>query len=239
MIRFFKRVTKKTFNLLGLDVIRISNNPRHSLLGLKNMPIRTIIDVGANTGQFGRFVSTFFPDASLYCFEPLPEPFKKLSQWAENQNGRVKVFNLAMGEFENDINMFYHSKHSPSSSFLKTTPISETLYPFIRNQVEIPVKLTTLDKFVDNLRDSLIPDILIKVDVQGYEDRVIQGGAETLHKAKACILEVALDELYDRQATFKDILILLSGLGFRYVGNLEQTYADDGHVIYVDSVFIK
>jgi FkbM family methyltransferase len=195
--------------------------------------------VGANIGQFGRFVSNFFPDAYLYCFEPLPEPFKELSQWAESQNGRVRVFNLAVGDVEGDMDMFYHLKHSPSSSFLRTTSINETFYPFIRKQVEIPVKLTTLDKFVDNLREPLIPDVLIKVDVQGYEDRVIKGGTETLRKARACVLEVSLDQLYEKQATFKDILTLLSDLGFHYVGNLDQTYADDGHVIYVDSVFTK
>ncbi len=76
-------------------------------------------------------------------------------------------------------------------------------------------------------------------DVQGYENRVIKGGTETLQKARACILEVCLDQLYEKQATFEDIVILLFDLGFRYVGNLEQTYADDGHVIYVDSVFTK
>lgn len=239
MIRLFKRVVKKTFNLLGLDVIRISNSPRHSLLGLKTLSIKTIIDVGANIGQFGRFVSNFFPDACLYCFEPLPEPFKELSQWAEGQNGRVRVFNLAVGDVEGDIDMFYHFKHSSSSSFLKTTSVNETFYPFIRKQVEIPVKLTTLDKFVDNLREPLIPDVLIKLDVQGYEDRVIRGGAETFSKARACILEVNLDELYEEQANFKEIVFLLDDIGYHYAGNLDQTYGDDGHVIFIDTLFIK
>ena len=224
------------FNLFGLDVIRIS---KHSLLGLKALPIRTIIDVGANTGQFGRFISKFFPDAHMYCFEPLPDAFKELIRWAETQNGRVKAFNLAIGEKEGDTEIFSHLEHSPSSSLLKSTDICGTFYPFTKKQTLISVKLTTLDKAVANSVEYLVPDILVKLDVQGYEDRVIRGGTETLHKAKACILEVGLDELYERQATFKDILILLSDIGFRYVGNLEQTHASDGHVIYVDSVFSR
>ena len=77
------------------------------------------------------------------------------------------------------------------------------------------------------------------MDVQGYENRVILGGTKTFDIAKACILEVNIESLYERQATFKDITILLYELGFQYAGNLNQIYADDGHVIYIDAVFVK
>lgn len=75
----FKKMIKKVFNTVGLDIVRLSKNPQNSLLGLRNSSIRTIIDVGANTGQFARYISAIFPDANLYCFEPLSEPFKELS----------------------------------------------------------------------------------------------------------------------------------------------------------------
>lgn len=77
------------------------------------------------------------------------------------------------------------------------------------------------------------------MDVQGYEDRVIKGGNETFNKAKACILEICLDRLYESQATFNELVALLSNFGFRYAGNLNQTYADDGHVIFIDAAFRK
>jgi len=57
--------------------------------------------------------------------------------------------------------------------------------------------------------------------------------------AKASILEVCLDKLYEGQAEFKEITELLYELGFKYAGNLNQTYADDGHVIFIDAVFVK
>ena len=57
--------------------------------------------------------------------------------------------------------------------------------------------------------------------------------------ASACILEVNLDNLYDKQATFNDITLLLYDLGYRYAGNLDQVCANDGHVIYIDAVFVK
>lgn len=239
MISNLKRAVKKTFNFIGLDIVRISKNPKHSLLGLRNLPIRTIIDVGANKGQFSRMISEIFPDAYIYSFEPLPEPFEELKKWAMQQNEKVKAFNLALGDTEGEIEMFSHIEHSPSSSFLKTANICEEIYPFTQKQIPVPVKLTNLDNWVKSLSIPLIPEIFIKLDVQGYEDRVIRGGQETFNMAKACVLEVNLDKLYEKQATFNDITILLYNLGYHYAGNLNQVYADDGHVIYIDSVFVK
>ena len=40
MIRFLKMLTRKTFNLIGLDILRTSKSPTHSLLGLKNLAIK-------------------------------------------------------------------------------------------------------------------------------------------------------------------------------------------------------
>ena len=232
-----EKLIKKAFNSVGLDIMRIQRAP---LLGLRHSPIRSVIDVGANEGQFARMILNVFPEAHVYCFEPLPVPFKKLKEWAKKQNGRIKVFNIALGEREGHAEMFSHLEYSPGSSFLKTTETCEKLYPFVQKQTSISVKVMTLDKVMANLSELLIPDVLIKLDVQGYEDRVIRGGRETFRiRAKACILEICLDSLYEKQATFRDILFLFDELGYRYVGNLNQVCADDGHVIFVDAVFVK
>ena len=242
MISFLKRLIKKAFNQIGVDIIRLSNSPAHSLLGLRNLPIKTVIDVGANTGQFAKMISSVFPKAHIYCFEPLPEPFTKLKKWTEkNTGGRggCTVFNVALGQNEGEVEMLAHLDHSPSSSLLETTEVCETIYPFTQKQAKVKVKLTTLDKVSSQYINSFTSDTLIKLDVQGYEDRVIRGGTETFRKARACILEINLDSLYENQANFKEILSLLYELGYRYAGNLDQSYADDGHVIFIDALFLK
>ena len=48
------------FHRLGLDIIRIKNSPKQTLCGLRSLPIQTVIDVGANTGQFARQISQVF-----------------------------------------------------------------------------------------------------------------------------------------------------------------------------------
>ncbi|MGC8829190.1 MAG: FkbM family methyltransferase [Verrucomicrobiia bacterium] len=101
------------------------------------------------------------------------------------------------------------------------------------------MKQTTLDKAVETFNIPLEPEILIKLDVQGYEDRVIKGGKKTFEMARACILEINLDELYVGQPSFKDIYLLLYYNGYRYAGNLNQSLAEDGHIIAIDAVFLR
>ena len=239
MINLSKQFIRKIFNLIGVDIIRLSQSPKYSFLGLRHLPIRSIIDGGANTGQFARNIVTIFPKAHIYCFEPLPEPYEELRKWAEKQNGRVTVFNVALGDSKGNVEMLCHLDHSPSSSLLKSTGLCQSLYPFTQKQSPVSIQLTTLDEWVKNLPNPLTPEILIKLDVQGYEDRVIKGGRETFKMAKACIIEVCLDKLYEGQANFKEITELLYSFGFKYAGNLDQSYANDGHVIYIDAVFAK
>ena len=239
IISIIRKLVKSGFNQAGFDIIRRENSPAQTLLGLQSRPIHTVIDVGANTGQFAREISNFFPNARLFCFEPLPAPFEALSAWAKTQHGRVTPINLAIGEKEGEAEMFLHQDHTPSSSLLATTKLNEQYYPFTKEQKRISVKQTTLDAALYKVQAELSAELLIKLDVQGYEDRVIAGGSTTFARASTCILEVSLDNLYEGQANFKNLLMRLDKFGFHYVGNLNQAYGDDGHCIFLDAVFTR
>lgn len=220
--------------------MRLPNSPAYTLFGLRSRPIRTVIDVGANRGQFARYISGIFPQAKIYCFEPLPGPFQELESWAQQQGqGQVTAVNMALGEREGTTEMFLHADHSASSSLLASTELTATEFPQTKRQKIVSVKLTTLDGAYHELFNELEDDILIKLDVQGYEDRVIRGATVILGRAKACIVEVSLDSLYLNQATFESILVLLNGFDFCYAGNLHQNYAQDGRVIFFDALFKK
>lgn len=231
------KAIKKAFDYFGLVIAREKNVPALTLLGLRNTPVRTIIDIGANRGQFARRISNIFPDAKIYCFEPLPGPFVELQSWAEAQGGRVVAMNTALGAQSGEITMRLHNDHSPSSSILRTTEITNELYPQTLKQSEILVQLKTLDESL-NIEDAE-DDVLIKMDVQGYEDRIIAGGRRTFSQAHACITEVSLDRLYKGQASFGGLLAEFRNLGYHYAGNIEQVYGSDGHCIYLDALFVR
>jgi len=151
----------------------------------------------------------------------------------------VKTDNLAIGDSDGKVDMFHHTSHDYSSSILRSTNLCVELYPSTSEQATLSVAMRSLDAVVDSLRDPLEPEMLIKMDVQGYEDRVIRGGAQTFRGARACILEVSLDDLYENQATFKDLVVSLSDFGYRYAANLAQHYGSDGHAVYLDALFLR
>ena len=68
------RSVKWTAGLFGVDVVRQRNSPRHTWLALGERPFRTIIDIGANRGQFAMEARRRFPAATIHALEPLPGP---------------------------------------------------------------------------------------------------------------------------------------------------------------------
>jgi len=234
-----KSTINKTTNLFGFELLRSSKIPRHNALGLHAFGIRTVLDVGANSGQFARYIRNILPESKIISFEPLPGPFRQLAEWANRQNGQVLPLNTALGEKEEIAQMFQHPDHSPSSSLLHSTPISHSYYPFTERESLVSVNVCSLDKILADRKIAIQSEVLIKLDVQGYEDRVIKGAPQTFASARACITEIDFDTLYDGQCTFREVWKLLDNLGYRYAGNFDQTYANDGHVIFADAMFVK
>ena len=231
------RVVKRAFHLLGVDIVRLKNVPAHTFAGLKNRNIRTVIDCGANKGQFARQISGFFPEAKLHCFEPLETPFQELSALAQTQGDRVHCYNVALGDEPGSVVMHHHVDHDTSSSLLPRTGHQAALFPFTERQAEIVVPVTTLDVALAPCLDAMAPGILLKLDVQGYEDRVLKGAQHVLNKADWCLLEVCVDPLYSEQASFARLVAMLDAHDLDYVGNLDQTYGDDGRIMWLDALF--
>lgn len=209
-----------------------------TLLGIREIPIRTIVDIGANRGQFARHIRAIFPDVTLICFEPLSGPFEELQAWAVGERS-IHLFNCALGSSVGQEKMYMHSDHDASSSLLVTTALTERLYPETQAKEMVIVEVQTLDSVMKEISDHVKDDLLIKIDVQGFEAAVLDGGIESFSRARACIVEVSLDALYDGQPSFLDLVTKFHEMGLRYSGNLRQYFGDDGHVIFLDAVFIR
>jgi hypothetical protein len=96
-----------------------------------------------------------------------------------------------------------------------------------------------LDDIAPALTPAISGGLLLKIDVQGFEDRVIRGGRKTIAQAEAVIVEVQNAYLYDGQPTFRDIFMELDALGFAFSGVLDQHTGTDGRVLYYDAIFLK
>ena len=198
--------------------------------------INTVLDIGANVGQFAKEIREKIPHAQVYSFEPLKECFDKLNEKMKTDEN-FKSFNFALGNTEKEMEM-HKSAYTPSSSLLQMSETHKTLFPHTKEHSEEKIKIKKLDDVAKNL--NLEKEILIKVDVQGFEDKVLAGGENTFRKAKVAIIETSFVELYDGQPLFDDIYEKLKSLGFKYSGSLQQKLnKHTGAIISEDSMFVK
>jgi FkbM family methyltransferase len=195
-----------------------------------------VLDIGANTGQFAEMIHKILPIAAIVSFEPIEECYQRLIRNMASVP-TFRAFNYALGETDTNVEM-YVNDYTASSSLLQMEELHKQEFPFTAKSCKRMVKIKQLDEVARNL--DLADNLLIKIDVQGYEDRVIRGGQETVSRAKVVIIETSFQCLYIGQAMFEDIYDMLKQKGFRYIGALEQLRSPlNGSVLQADSVFIK
>jgi FkbM family methyltransferase len=229
----FRKIVRKAFLSLGIDIRRVKPN---QLTWLKNQDIKTVFDIGANTGQFATEIHSILPEATTYSFEPLKDCYEQLCRNMRKLS-RFRAFNLALGDRDCEMEI-HRSKFSPSSSLLPVTELSERLFPYTRVESIEKIKVMRLDEVARGL--CCAENILVKIDVQGYEDKVILGGKETISKAKVLLVETSFSALYEGQPLFDEMYDVLRNMGFSYAGNLEQIKSPaDSRVIQSDSIFLN
>lgn len=202
---------------------------------LQEYQFRSIVDVGANEGQFAEKILAAFPSAEIYCFEPLPEVYTKLKSNLGSQPN-AHFYNYAIGASNAEMNM-QRNEYSPSSSLLEMLDLHKDNFDFAIKSETAKIQMRTLDSF---FAEPLAGSVLLKIDVQGYEISVLQAGESVLQQAKAVIIETCFYPLYKNQPLFEDIYRYLTSKGFRYVGNIEQMESPKNHqILFADSVFIR
>ena len=231
-----KKLVKKIFAAAGADIRRIHPED-NNYKWLEKYTIKTVIDIGANTGQFAAQIHEILPNADIFSFEPLADCFEKLLENMKSA-ANFKAFNLALGDKE-DHDEIYRSEFSPSSSFLRMGDTHKNIYPHTCNSTAEKVTIIKLDTALHAIE--LKDNLLVKIDVQGYEDKVIAGGIDTISRANVIITEVSFEELYKGQPLFSTIYDMLVKIGFEYKGNLDPQRKNpvDGRVLQADSIFIK
>lgn len=247
---YLKAVVKAPLNALGFDLVRYVHEeetpkpapaPTHTSSArtshwLADLGIRTVIDIGAHEGGFAVGIRKLLPEANIVSFEPIPECFEALQKRFWNVSA-FKAFNLAIGDHDGEIS-FRRSEYTPSSSLLPMTAAHTGAFPYTAGHSEQIVKIACLDTIAPALE--LNGNILIKIDVQGYEDKVISGGLGLISRATLLILETSFVQLYEGQPLFEDIYDRIKSLGFRYIGSFEQLQdPSNQQILQQDAIFLR
>ena len=169
---------------LGMKPLIDRWQQRYRLNGLVDLPIRTVFDIGANVGKFSKMYRRKFPEARIHCVEPLPCCHDSLLKWTD-RDGNADLWRYALGSKPGRTSMWWKLDHWGGSTLIKEEGCGSRVG-------EVKVEVETLDR-IASLAEAE-DDILIKIDVEGFELEVMRGGQETLRRATAVVVEVATIE---------------------------------------------
>jgi FkbM family methyltransferase len=169
-----------------------------------------VFDVGANIGYYTLLAARAVgPSGRVYAFEPEPHNFELLTRnVAENGFTNVRPVNAAVSNRAGVVRLHLDDANFGAHSF---DPGS------VRNSSGRSVEAETvqLDDFADEAR--AFAGVLVKVDVQGAEGLVVEGGRRLLALPKVtAFMEFWPEALARAQADAARVLADLENLGFRF-----------------------
>lgn len=190
----------------------------------------TVLDVGANKGQFAAFAASRWPGARIVSFEPLEEPARI---YRGHMGDRATLLQCALGEKAAQLEIHLASR-TDSSSLL---PLGERQKTYF-GMSEVGIRSVPVHRLDEVLGGEELPaPILLKVDVQGFEYQVIRGLGHLSRKIGWIFIEVSFVELYEGQKMFPDIEAELIGMGYRLVGFFNEEHRG-GQRIQADALFV-
>ena len=244
-----KKLIRRGFHAIGYEILRLDNPclklrppPPTELLRpvggwLNILDLHTVLDVGAHTGETALAYHEFLPEARIYAFEPQPDCFATL---LTNTRAvpQIRAFNCALGD-QGGVHTFFKNAFAPSSSMLPMAHLHRQMFPFTSEHTERTVEVRRLDDVAPEL--DFKPNVLLKMDVQGFEKHVLIGAQETLPRIKIVVAEAAFQPLYEGQTEFAELYELLTRHGFKFLGPLGQIEKnpETGLTLFCDVVFAK
>lgn len=205
-----------------------------------------LFDVGAHVGESVNYLKRLFPSGQIYSFEPDPASFNQLvANTSTHQN--VQCFNLALAA-KNGQTKFYRNRidhtnsllpvnlNSHDSIYLEKVRRGEEQLEEERFNQPLTVETAKLDDFCAKQRLSRID--LLKLDVQGAEVFVLEGGKTMLNNIGVVVLEVSFFDYYEKSTSFFEIESFLKPLGFRLYAITEiSNNPMNGRTDWVEAVY--
>jgi FkbM family methyltransferase len=232
---------RRAFELRGLEKTSLLDARRAWISGLQLLPKdislddALVVDVGANEGWFVTNVLNLAPSARVIAVEPTPEPLARLRERfgaAPNVTIVPKALTAQPGEVTMRIPRGSHT----GSSLLRPRKSLDDIYGSDDWGVaaEVTVQADTLDAVVGG------QDVtLLKIDVQGGEFGVLAGGARTLERTKAVIIEIVFHSHYEGDSPFPMLNRRMEELGFELHGVGDPNRAPDGTAMWGDACYLR
>lgn len=195
----------------------------------------TVVDIGANRGQFALVARDVFPNAIIHSVEPLDEPAQIFTKVFQNDS-KTFLHHCAIGEKKTTMKI-HVARDDDSSSLLPIGKKQIELFPKTKEREIREVLVLPLHKLLD--KKEIFSPALLKLDVQGFELSVLEGCQTLLDRFAYVYVECSFVELYEGQALAYEIIEFLNKKNFVLDGIYNTYYDDEGKAVQSDFFFVN
>ena len=217
--------------------VRVPNHAKVIAGVTRAMHVQTLLDIGANRGQYGQLMRRAGYTGDIVSLEPVSDAFAKLEA-ASAADARWSILRAGAGATAGTMPI-HVAGNSVSSSFLPMGDRHLELAPqsaYTRVE-EVPVT-TVADVLTERSIDPRTT--MLKADVQGYEAAVLDGAGDALGELAVLQLELGLLELYEGQPLLSEIVARLEAAGHTLWTFFPAFYDKaNGRMWWADGLFVR
>lgn len=210
---------------------------RHLAKLFDHLKIDCVLDVGANKGQYRDFIRMEVGfDGPIISFEPVRSTFQILAERARgDHNWEVK--NCALGEHDGDMEINVMASSS-LTSFLKPDQnhLSLENNVIVDKETVVIRRLDTLARELDLIASN---NCYLKMDTQGYDMQVCNGGGEFLKRVKALQSEMSVIPIYHGMPDYMKSIQHLESLGYALSNMFPVRLGNDLELVEFDCVMVR
>ena len=196
-----------------------------------------VFDVGAYVGDIATTYAKIFPQATIYCFEPFPNSFNKLSHLAKSSS--IKPFQIALSDQNSQAKLHINTDRSCNSMFPRPTAGAKYYSENSHYISQIEVETQTLDTFCNT---EGIADIdILKLDIEGAELKVLKGALGKLSDKRIRLIftEVMFVAHYEGGCLFHEVSDFLSRYDYTLFNLYNLKRARNGQLRWGNAIFLN
>ncbi len=197
--------------------------------------LATVVDVGANRGQFTLAVRRWAPAARVIAFEPLPGPAAIFGAVFSGDD-QVQLHQAALGSHAEQ-RVMHVSGRDDSSSLLSISSLQTKVFPGTSEISTLSVHVGPLSDFI--AASELHAPAMLKLDVQGFEYEALLGCEPMLSQFQWVYCECSFMELYAGQKLAPEVIGLLAHNNFQFAGVYNPAYDNAGNCVQADLLFSR
>ena len=153
----------------------------------------SFVDCGCNFGAYSIPIAKKFKNQNIYAFDASKKAISSLRQnMFLNKIKNINYFNIGVGDKNTE--MYFNEEISELKN--------DGSYRFTKDKKKEKIKIFKLDDIFKNKKIKLKKNIIIKIDLEGFDFLAIKGLKSTLKKSKVLIFIEISKMLLDNSSDF-------------------------------------